>query len=159
SGAEVVDRDADTDILQLPERRYGEIAVDETALRHLDEEVLRLESSAGQYASQHTGRFRRLDVGGRQVDREQQVREAGQQCAGRVRRQLRSPPRDPPDETRFFSDRDEEVRPNRLAVRAAPPKERLDPEKSSRRKLHDWFVDHGELIPLECALQQRRERL
>src|SRR5262245_40295612 len=153
AGAEVVDRDAHAELLELLQRRQHRLAVvHQHALGQLDHEAARVDARDAE-GLLHVG----ADVGLRELDRGDVDADADLAALGQVRlpdlhlaaglRQHPAAERD--DLARLLRDRDEFARADHAALGVLPADERLDAEQVARVQLDDRLVEQQELAALE----------
>jgi hypothetical protein len=147
AGTEVVDRDPDSQRLQLFEQEGGGLRLaHQRGLGYLERERRRVEATLAQRPAELRDELRALELPGGHVDREVQVKPFLVPCGGPCTGLLEHPPSDRDDLSVLLGDRHEHVGRDDAPAGMAPAKQSLDSYDPLTLEIHDGLIDHEQLL-------------
>ena len=149
AGSEVVERNADPDILQAADGRQHLLAVlQQRRLGDLDLQAIRREAGFGDELHDVLRQLRVAELDRRDVDRELEVRWPGLRF---LKRLLDHADGQRSDEPRLFRSFDERLRLQEAAGRRAPAGKRLEADQFTRGEIDQRLEEGDELAILDAA--------
>ena len=120
AGTEIIDRDFITRLTESLNHRRGFWHIDKTAFRHFYFDLLRTDGVVAGLVGNHGDQPRGVEIRGRQVNRNIEMRMLGQEMAQIVEHLLNDIVRNPLAHSLIFRQRDKLSRAHHLPVKARP---------------------------------------
>src|SRR4051794_20742905 len=140
ASAEIIDRKPDAEVLQAAQDSYRTLGIGEhVAFGDFERQPFGGERVAFQKPVDLIGEIGVEEIARRQVDRNAEWLVRARPDRGRLDPPFEGPARQRPDEPAAFSDRDELIRRQQIAVRPAPAGQSLDTGDLSGLQVHLWL--------------------